>query len=315
MLVSTLIHGLGNLTNKDGYRRFVDALDQVERTQRAVLSRILSHCENTTYGKRFGIQRNWDVEEFIQNVPIIGYDAVSDLVEKQMAGERCMMANNVLRYQPTSGSTSERKWIPYSAGFLKELQAAISPWLMDAYDRHPGLRRGRHYWSLSWLPDDLRGRIETTDDTSLLPLVKRLIQRQVMAVPESVQRAGTSEAAMFATICWLASAQDLSLISVWSPTFALGILRRLREMRQEVAEVLAKQDWGNRSHALKQVQCPKNPLVASILARWDGSQPQLFFRDLWPNLCVLSTWTTGASAAYVPTLKEWLPDFGQPKGW
>ena len=307
MLLSNLIHGLGNLTNNGGYRRFVASLDNVEVTQRAVLSGILSHCENSAYGKRFGVRRNWRAEEFSQKVPVIGYDTVSELVKRQMAGESCLLAHNVLRYQPTSGSTSERKWIPYSAGFLKELQAAIAPWLADAYQRHPGLRRGRHYWSLSWLPDDLRGRVETTDDTSLLPLVKRLIQRQVMAVPESVQRATTSEAAMFATVCWLASAQDLSLISVWSPTFALGILRRLRDLRQDVAEVLAQQDWGKRCSDLKQVQCPKNAVAASMLCRWDGSQPQLFFRDLWPNLCVLSTWTTGASAAYVPTLKEWLP--------
>lgn len=307
MSLQFIIHRLGNLSNQSGYRSYINALDDVEGAQRRALCRVIGHSQSTAYGQRLGIHKTWDTKTFTQSIPLITYEEVEELINEQRTSQKPLISTRVLRYQPTSGSTSARKWIPYTKYFLQELQAAIAPWLADAYLHYPGLRRGSHYWSLSWLPDELRKSVTSTDDTSFLPILKRALQRQVMAVPDSVQRAETCDAAMFATICFLAASRDLSLISVWSPTFVLNMLEKLTVERSRVAAALALGQWPSYSDGLRGITCPTNPRSADLLRAWNGLQPETFFRELWPDLSVVSCWTTSASAAYIPSLSKLLP--------
>src|SRR5690606_28432983 len=147
----------------------------------------------------------------------------ADAIERQRTSGGAILTNSPAeRYQPTSGSSSKIKWVPYTAGFLAELDAAISPFASELYRIAPGARGGRHYWSLSFLPTHLRESTDANvnDDAALLSWSKRFYSTMASPVPSWVAYTKTADDSIFATLCFLAACEDLSLISVWSPTFA-----------------------------------------------------------------------------------------------
>ena len=125
------------------------------------------------------------------------------------------------------------------------VQTCALPILSDLYENFPEIRQGKHYWSLSWVPSDLRNKMTSSinDDLQLLPWWKRLFMAGSMAVPEAISLAQTSEESSFATACYLTACSDLSFISVWSPTFALSLLQLIKEHQTSIAAVLESGEW------------------------------------------------------------------------
>ncbi|EDM64640.1 hypothetical protein PE36_09636, partial [Moritella sp. PE36] len=249
-----------NLSSR-GYKQFCKALAQPQAVQREKLSSLLKVIAPSVSGKKYNLSSSLFYEEFIRKVPITEYSDWAEQIDKARAGsskELSIEANE--RFQPTSGSTSKIKWIPYTQSFLNELDAAISPWMMDMYMHHPGMLKGTHYWSLSWMPTELRRTISgaVNDDLKLLPWWKRLFMGLTSSVPEGVSLADTSEDSQFATLCYLLADKSLSFLSVWSPTFALTLFDNIIKHKLELVSVLATGKWGERAPALPGLKCPRS---------------------------------------------------------
>ncbi|MBM4354167.1 MAG: GH3 auxin-responsive promoter family protein, partial [Deltaproteobacteria bacterium] len=297
MRAAVLVHLLHCASQFPEHARFVRALRDAESAQRAVLARLLALLEQTDFGREHGLSRSWTAEDVAARLPVSAWSDWVPRVERQRTEpSRWVMAPRCTRFEPTSGSTSRRKWIPYSEAFLSELDRASSPWLFDLGRSHPGILKGRHYWSLSWLPDELRGasggRAAAGDDLQLLPWWKRRLLGRVMAVSPDVARLPSVNETLFETLVALSAAADLSLVSVWSPTFALELLRRLGDERQRISVRLDRLGAGRR---------------ASLLRSWDGIPSGEFYRSFWPRLSLVSAWDTGSSASWAACLSALLP--------
>ncbi|KXO09195.1 hypothetical protein AKG98_1411 [Moritella sp. JT01] len=293
-----------------GYNQFCKALAHPQAVQREKLSSLLKVIAPSVSGKKYNLSGSLFYEEFIRKVPITEYDDWAAQIDKARAGSRhelSMEANE--RFQPTSGSTSKIKWIPYTQSFLNELDAAISPWMMDMYKHNPGMLKGTHYWSLSWVPTELRRTMSgaVNDDLKLLPWWKRIFMGLTSAVPEGVSLADTSEDSQFATLCYLLADKSLSFLSVWSPTFALTLFDNIIEHKLELVSVLATGKWGERTPALPGLKCPKSYRVAEILLQWKGSLSAALLQLIWPKLALISAWDTSSSATWANKLQRLLP--------
>lgn len=305
--MSGFFHHASSLFCFFGAKKLISASLQIEKAQKQRLNTILNTISQTENAKRFGVYPNMKLEDFRKSVPISHYEDWQPLIDNQRKEKKNILSNeNIERYQPTSGSTSKIKWIPYTATFLNELDNAVSPWIYDLYIRCPKLRNGRHYWSLSWVPTEMRDKINGSinDDSQLLPWWKRLFTSQTMAVPESVSLAETSNDSFFATCCYLVACRDLSLISVWSPTFALNLLETIQTYRREISNTLSSGQWDKKFSSLSFLKAPKNKKAASILNEWNGDVDAAFTNKLWPNLALISAWDTSSSKAWADQLQK-----------
>lgn len=317
----TLVHRLGHGVLKRvvswGERGFRRNLGRLESTQQRALSTLLRSLEGSQSARAFNIHADTDWRAFAERVPVSGYADWAKQIERSRHGGDNLTDSPVVRFQPTSGSTSAIKWIPYSKRFLGELDGAIVPWLADLYRQYPRIAGGSHYWSLSWLPTDMRnsGTEDLNDDMQLLSAGKRLLAAATQAVPEQVALAPTSADAAFATLVMMAADTQLAVMSVWSPTFALTQLEQLANWREEIAECLRRGHWGARQQALGFLRCPKNRRQADLLARWHGEPSAGFFRELWPSLALVSAWDTASATRWAKVLHSYLPHAGfQGKG-
>jgi len=288
-------------------RHFDRSLVQVEAAQRKKLKDLLALIGPGQTGRRFGLNEQTTYEEFASKVPVSTYkDWETAVLEQKKNKAPLLTSEHCSRYQPTSGSSSKMKWIPYTPAFLAELDQAISPLLVDGFRSHPGILKGRHYWSLSWIPTHLRTTIapDANDDLKLLPWWKRLFMHLTMAVPTEVSYAASSEGSMISSLAHLVTCTDLTLISVWSPTFAINLIEQLTKHKDELAAILAKGHWGERQGELFHIPCPRSPAVAGILSSWDGTASPDIVKRLWPNLALVSSWDTSSSRIWAEELRK-----------
>lgn len=307
---ATFGHHLLKALVEPGRRRFARHVGELESVQRARLARWLSAAARSPEGQRRGVRADWSWEEFARQQPVTTYaDYATALSAQRQQRQALLIDSPVMRYQPTSGSTSAVKWIPYTRLFLDELDQVITAWVGDLYRQFPDQGHGTHYWSLSWIPTALRGQTagDINDDMKMLSWGKRLLAYLTQAAPQEIALAETAEDSLFATAAWLAADRSLGFMSVWSPTFGIGLLEQMGAWRGELAEVLQRGDWGTRAPRMTGVPCPRAPHAARLLAAWNGVPDGGFFQQLWPDLAVLSAWDTAAAAPWARRLQGLLP--------
>lgn len=307
---TTLGHHLLRLLVAPGRQRFERHLGELESVQRARLSRWLSAVARSPEGQRRGIRADWSWEEFSRQLPLSTYQDHAEVIAQQRARKQSLLIDSpVMRYQPTSGSTSAVKWVPYTKMFLDELDQVITAWVGDLYRQFPQQGRGTHYWSLSWIPTEMRSQTagDINDDMKMLSFGKRLLAYLTQAAPQEIALAQSSDDSLFATIAYLAADDALGFISVWSPTFGLGLLEQMSHWREELSQVLSQGNWGRRTASMAGVPCPRSPRAASLLRGWDGRMDPAFFKALWPSLAVVSAWDTAAATPWARKLHGFLP--------
>lgn len=291
------------------YRQFAAGLGDPESVQRLLLAQLLKAVARAR-GNRFRVDAGWRWEDFTRHVPVTTWQDWQLAVDAQLHEKRRLLVDSpVVRYQPTSGSTSAIKLVPYTKRFLGELDAAIAPWLGDLYRQYPAIRGGRHYWSVSWLPNTLRERFraDLNDDMQLLAAGKRWLAARTQSVPQETSLADTSDGSLFATLAFLAADERLGMLSVWSPTFGLALLERLAVWRDPLAVCLTTGEWPRGFGEFGDLACPRSPRAASLLRSWNGQQDPEFFRALWPALALVSAWDTAAAAPWADALRARLP--------
>jgi len=306
--VRRTLHQIHHFSQWGSCRKFMCATKHLEAAQRAILGDYLSQAHGTTVEKIFGLDPQWSYEQFKERMPVTEYENWAPLIDEQRQTGKKILSRDCIRYEPTSGSTSRRKWIPYTQRLTRELGDAASVWLWDLGKRQKGFLNGRHFWSLSWLPTELREEQGSNADTRVLPPWKQWVLNQVMATPSEVSLLQTSDSAVFATLVFLASCEDLSVISVWSPTMALELLHGLTLYRTEIAETLQRGEWLHpHSDVMGGLRPPAAHHAASVMKAWNGDLTAGFLSELWPRLTLVSAWDSSTSTVWAEELKKLFP--------
>lgn len=303
-------------------RAFEAAASDVAGCQWAWLRATLARNRNTAFGRAYDFRSIRSTEEYRRRVPLMREEALAGYVGRIAAGEaRVLTAEPVRLLEPTSGSTNARKLIPYTDQLRKEFQAALNPWIADTFRHFPGARRGRAYWSLSPAgagSERTQGGVPIgfDDDTAYLGVAERWIARRILAVPSPVARLRSMENFRYVTALHLAATADLALVSVWSPTFFLGLLGDLERWGERLAGDLRRGTVSlpePESDPAARFEVRARPDAARIL-RGDLSRVESL-QALWPRLALISAWADGASAPYAEQLRARIPFAAfQPKG-
>lgn len=289
----SILHKATLMSHYPAYRRFRELLKDPRAIQEKMLAMYLNKAAASGAAQDYfrGKEIPSNYVKFKDQARITSYDDWESSIQKQrsLGG----------RFEPTSGSTHRCKWIPYPKTFLSEFDRAASAWIYDLSKQHPAITKGKHYWSVSWLPKNLREKSpersneRSNDDMEIFPPWKRWIAKSVLAVDPHVSQLPSLEDSLFATVTQLAACSDLSLISVWSPTFALELLNLLSAHRQEVAGILKARGLKKR---------------ASLLLEWNGKLESGFFSHFWPALAVVSCWDSSTSIPWARKLGLLFPN-------
>jgi hypothetical protein len=300
-----------NMTALDALVFHISA-SSAPRIQRELLARTLkANCE-TRFGSEHGFDKVRTCLDYRNRVPVRNWEEFLPYVRAIRTGtERVLTAEAVKLFEPTSGSASAVKLVPYTEGLRRQYGRGVNVWLHDVYRRVPGTRHGRHFWSIS-----SSGRVKADFDTVLsvgfdsdaayLGLSGRLLSR-LFAVPDSAKIPSGVEESFRMAARYLLLAGDLTLISVWSPSYLTSVLDACLAEAPRVSQELSRGNAAARERA---------DGLMTARGRWENDQDLArLVKAWWPDLALVSAWADGASSSGAADLKRIFSSaVFQPKG-
>ena len=206
-----------------------------------MLRNILADNADSDFGRTHGFANIDTVERFRARVPIRDYDGLRPFIDRAAAGEAGVLTSApVIAFEETGGSASGRKLIPYTPAALAAFGGAVLPWLGDLAERRPETFQGRAYAALS--PVARAPRVTAGGIPIGLPSEGAYFGADlaaafasVLAVPLDVAQIRDVEHWRFLTLHHLVAA-DLTFISVWSPTFLIGLIEALPALAEPLVK-------------------------------------------------------------------------------
>ena len=266
-MISNILHnGLWLAANTYSALNYKIALKSPRKTQEKILADFLRKNNDTLYGQQYGYTGINDVATFQDRIPIVTYDDIEPWVERIKRGEKRVLTREpVLFFETTSGSTSGKKFIPYTNTLIEQFRRSVSAWLFDLMISHPKILSGSQYWSIS-PAGKKRESVECglpvgiDNDATYLGLMAKIALRGVLAVPLKVASISDMDEWRRETVRYISARNDLRFISVWNPSFLTLLAEALPESFDAGAD--------------------------------------------WPDLQLISCWTSGAAQRSLPALKN-----------
>lgn len=301
---------------KAEYEAFRKALRQPRASQFEQLQAILANNRDCGYGRRHGFGSISSESEYRQRVPIVDYEKLAPMIEAMYQGETGLLCQQPLAcFELTGGSSAGPRKIPYTEDSLAAMQRALYPWLMDLSTGRPGICRGSSYWSIS---PAMRAQASSpggvpigmpNDAVYFGPEVAAELEK-LLAVPMTLAACQDLDAWRYLTLRYLIEQRNLSLISVWSPSFILDLLRYLDENLSRFIDDIAQGKPGIAAAAMPSsipaVEFAANPALARHL-RAAAHSGKVRAERLWPQLDTLSCWTDASAQLFVAELRERFP--------
>lgn len=264
---------------------------------RTALASVLQALEGSRFAAEHGLHAGLDLAAYRRAVPVRRYEDFRPWLDPLIDGEAQALSGEApVAFELTGGSTGGRKPLPLTPALMLSFQRGLAAWMADLALGWPGVQAGRAYFAVSpalrvappplgaWpvgLPSDLAYFGDLAP--AMAPLL--LFAPEIAAI----------DALRFwqeATLALMLGAEDLSLISVWSPSFLTGLLDALAARPEAMLRALSNGVAG----------VPPNPARARALER-----SELAPSAVWPNLSLISAWADASSAAPFADLARAMP--------
>jgi hypothetical protein len=266
-------------------RRFERALRHPREAQRRVLDALAAELARTEYGRRHGVRTTDDA----LRLPVMDAEAYRPWLERQRErGGPVITAEEVVCYEPTSGSSGPVKYIPYTRALRRSFSRMFCVWAHDVLRSGPTLRTGRTYISVSPSLAPAGGggpRAGMHDDRDYLDRWLRRLIDPFWVGPRALAP-GISAERFRAQVCEALLAEPrLEIVSVWSPSFLTALLEHISGHREALAGA----------------------------AGLGGERRAGLFADpidwgrVWPELKLISCWASGQAAPQARRLADEFP--------
>lgn len=307
-------------------RAFRRASRSVKAAQAAVLREIVAANRDTEFGRAHGFRAIDSPRDFQRRVPLSSYENYQYSIARIAAGEPNVLTRSPVRLlEPTSGSSGGEKWIPYTGGLKRQFQRGVAAWIADLFRRRPAVRRGRAYWSISPALGPARRTaggipIGFDDDAAYLGGFEQWALRRLLVAPSNLAQCGDLEIFRYCTLLCLLAADDLTLVSVWSPTFLTTLLRSLGDWLEPLCHDLRHGSLTGPAPRGAWKWLPPfrpNPRRADAVRsiRRSGNGQSAMPREIWPRLSLISCWTDASAADGAAEVRQLFPQVEiQPKG-
>ena len=297
-LVCWVLNSVISVSYRKEYKKFLNIKNSMN-VQKNILLNTIKHNKNTLYGKKYNFDSIESVVQFQKHVPLTEYEDYITYIEKIKNGDKNILTSeDVKLIELTSGSTSPNKEIPYTDGLKKQFLAGIKPWIYDIYKNFPKVKSGKSYWSISPAVGEKRSTesgipIGFEDDSEYIGNLEKYLFNWIFAVPKNIARCESIDEFYQETSIKLLKCKNLSLISIWNPTFLFLIFDYIKSNFEKISKYLSNsRKMGIEDYIQKQ-----------------------HFNKIWPKLEFISCWGDANSKDYYYNLTKMFPNVKfQPKG-
>lgn len=311
------------------------ATSNVENAQKKVLLRILKKNSDTAFGKEHKLVSITNVVDFQSRVEVNPYDFYKGYIDSIAQGEKAILTSDpIVLLEPSSGSTSSSKYIPYTLSLYEEFKNGLSSWIYDLFTKRNHLLSGSAYWSISPITKinktNSKIPIGFGNDASYFGRIEQRLLNTIFAVPSIVSEIEDVETFRYVTLRFLLCDKHLAFISIWNPSFLTLLLEPLEEWSLQLIRDIENGTLtppGSVNSDLKREflkKCLRDKQRArelqDIIVHWDVKNSafvdkKTIYEKIWPNLTLISCWADSHAAPQIKELKVLFPNIEiQPKG-
>ena len=319
------------LISRRKWNRFKMAAGNVNDVQSAYLLHLLRENCDTVYGRKYDFGSIDSVSAYQQRVPITTYeDYISSVKLIRQGQPNILTAAKVKLLEPTSGTTSATKLIPYTDSLKAEFQNGIGAWIYNLFKIHPALLGGKAYWAITPNMHLEREKNDVIpigfneDGEYFGRLEKRLID-QIMVGPAELSQLSDMETFRYVTLLFLVSEPELRMLSVWNPSYLELLLKALNTWADRIVKDIRQGDIHPPAPipdpllAMLKRKIKKNPRRAKVIEeavrKWRNKELFNPWLEIWPHLKLISCWADGWASHSVNAIQKLFPKVTiQPKG-
>lgn len=240
------------------------------------------------------------------------YEDYKGDIKQIMSGNFTVLTKTApLLLEPTGGSTSGTKLIPYTKALKKEFHHAIAPWLVELFFKYPSLLTGQQYWSItpaSEINIDSEIPVGFESDTDYLSGLQKNINKNIFPVPGSLQKCRHFDSVAFVTLLFLMNTPHLRFFSFWHPSLLIIIIDILKKRFDELLNTLGTGQLPGDIEI--EVKIKSNAKRVKQI-RKHGCKPD----SIWQNIKVISCWAGNDKKYWLDRIREIFPNAAiQPKG-
>jgi hypothetical protein len=295
----------------DSYHTFIEAMKKPQETQEKVLKAILKNNINSEMGKKYSFNKIDSIESFQRQLPIQSQDKFQADTSRMTDGEEnILISHPIFWYEKTSGTSSHPKLIAFTEPAINSLQSALFPWLYDLCSQQPAIKQGKAYWSISpagQIPYKTNSGIAVGVDNDAYYFGQEMAEllKQTMSVPAWVSQVQSIDAWHYISLRYLLSDADLTLISIWSPTFLLQLFEALPKHVEQLIDDIRKGQVSNSELNLfsHHFNFKPNPQRAKLLME-SITTKSIDTQRIWPKLSLISCWASASSLIYAQQLQK-----------
>jgi GH3 auxin-responsive promoter len=262
-------------------KEFLQALANPQYTQLLLQQEIFQRLLNSEYGQSLGVTsiRDWN------QIPIVNYDDIKHWISSGKT-----TAELILFYEKTSGSRGPAKLIPYTASLRRCFNHMFCIWAHDLIQYGPAFSTGKIYFCISpKLVDQENAAL--ADDAEYLDNWLRLVLRPFLISVPGLNRIRDAQGFKQQLCLTLLQAEDLEIISIWSPSFLKVHLDYIQSHRQQLLEKLGGRICAQRASLLLEEEIPWTKLwpQLKLISCWDSAQAKQqaqYLRSHFPGVMV-----------------------------
>jgi hypothetical protein len=278
--------------------------------QRQLLSAILFSQQDTQFGRRHAFASIRSYEDFVQAVPMLGFeDLRQDIEGQEQSGEPLLNAERPVHYVQTSGTTGKPKHLPLTGSAVEWIGQyqrlfAYAQWsgVAGIYDGQVLVIAGQT------VEGQLSGGAPYGSMSGLMNQGLPQVIRRKSVLPDGILRVADFRLKYLRMAACALAAGTLSVLATPNPSTILKLLDVIRSEYLLLVEALVA---GPRHPIFSQGTAWTEPLPIdgdrlTYLRTLIGHASKLDFASLWPGLRAVITWTGGNCAVLIPKLRSLL---------
>ncbi|MCP4132050.1 MAG: GH3 auxin-responsive promoter family protein [bacterium] len=299
-------------------KRFFKEARSVQKSQEKILFSILEKNSRSQYGEKYNFSSIGSVKEFQEAVPVSDYEDYVPYIDKISHGEsNILTTEEITMFELSSGSTSASKYIPYTKSLKEEFRNGIKAWIYNLYTNHKKLSWGSSYWSITPVSNTNKETpggvpIGFEEDSEYFGFIEQFLLNKLFSAPAELKHIEDMNAFKYTTVLFMLKQRHLTLISVWNPTFLTLLLEPFDRWKDTLVQDLE-------NGTISPPEGTIDPAVLKKLTKKLGKNTKrarelkellaqkALFTDIWPNLALISCWTSGNTKAYIPRINELFP--------
>ena len=301
-------------------RLFDRATTRLQAAQRELLLDILKRNRATEYGKEHFFSRLSDATAFTRAVPVNTFSDLAPYVQKMKEGRRDILTSGKLcRFNLTSGTTDEPKYVPVSRTGMTREAAATIQWLYRALRDHPSfLDHSVLCVTGALVEGSTPCGVPCGSASGMLYRSLRSLSPRSFALPPVLSEIKDYALRYFLT-ARLALEKEVSFVVTPSPATLVRIaevgIRHQQEIVRSIHDgVLARWESFDRSRedsGVLRALCAgvePNPQRARVLDRVIGRHGRLRPGECWKRLRLIGCWLGGSIGFQADRLSEHFGD-------